>query len=243
MSKAAEIDAGLQRATGPKGLTPLSQILEEYLASPGARNQKTQKPWSNSYHRQAGQVLHRTLRGHESCPALAVDRRLADLMRAQAGTRRTVTENTSMLRGLLRWGNVQGYFSADQAEMLPNRCATVAPALKGTSAPDRRHKGRKVTETVEDVRDEDAPSAAQVIGIGDGLARFFPKWGRLAPETGASCGARWGEMFQLTAYDVNRSGQKPKLCIYAQIERGFVPAMIAARCPRVRRRERLGLPR
>ncbi len=57
-------------------------------------------------------------------------------MRAQAGTRRTVTENTSMLGGLLRWGNVQGYFSADQAEMLPDKCATVAPAVIGTSAPE-----------------------------------------------------------------------------------------------------------
>jgi integrase len=218
MSKAAEIDAGLQRATGPKGLTPLSQILKDYLPSPGGRNQKTQKPWANSYHRQARQVLRRTLRGYESYPALAVDRRLADLMRAQAGTRRTVTENTSMLRGLLRWGNVQGYFSADQAEMLPDKCATVAPALIGTSAPDRRRKGRMVYEKAEHVRDEDAPLAPQVVNLRDGLARFFPKWGRLAPEVGASCGARWGEMFQLTAYDVDRSGQKPKLCIYAQID-------------------------
>jgi hypothetical protein len=43
MSKAADIDAGLQRATGPKSLTPLDQIKEEYLASPEKRNQKTRK--------------------------------------------------------------------------------------------------------------------------------------------------------------------------------------------------------
>jgi hypothetical protein len=218
MSKANGIDAGLQRATGPKGLTPLGQVMEEYLASPVRRNQKTKKDWSPSHHRQASQVLHRVLRGHESCPALTVDRTMADSMRAQAGTERTVTENTSMLRGLLRWGNVHGCFSAGQAEMFPNKCATVAPALKGTSAPDRRRKGRKVTETVEHVRDEDAPSAGQVVAGGEELSRFFPKWGRLAPEVGASCGPRWGEMFQLTAYDIDRSGQKPKLLIYAQID-------------------------
>jgi hypothetical protein len=83
-------------------------------------------------------------------------------MRAQAGTWRTVTENTSMLRGLLRWGHVYGYFSAGQAEMFPNKCATVAPALKGTPAPERRRKGRKVVEKAEHVRHEDAPSAVQV---------------------------------------------------------------------------------
>jgi hypothetical protein len=192
--------------------------MEEYLASPVRRNQKTGKDWSPSHHRQARQVLRRTLRGYECRPALDVDRSLADSMRAQAGTWRTVTENTSMLRGLLRWGHVQGYFSAGQAEMFPNRCATVAPAIKGTSAPDRRRKGRKVVETAEHVRDEDAPSAAEVVGLGEGLARFFPKWGRLAPEVGASDGPRWGEMFQLTAYDIDRSGQKPKLLIYAQID-------------------------
>jgi hypothetical protein len=32
--KAAVIDAGLQRATHPKGLTPLGQVMAEYLASP-----------------------------------------------------------------------------------------------------------------------------------------------------------------------------------------------------------------
>lgn len=84
--------------------------------------------------------------------------------------------------------------------------------------PDRRRKGRKVVETVEHIRDEDAPSAAQIATLGEELARFFPKWGRLAPEVGASCGPRWGEMFQLTAHDIDRSGQKPKLLIYAQID-------------------------
>src|SRR5450759_5476639 len=75
-----------------------------------------------------------------------------------------------------------------------------------------------VYENVEHIRDEDAPSAAQVVALGDGLARFFPNWGRLAPEVGDSCGARWGEMFQLTADDIDRSEQKPKLLIYAQID-------------------------
>jgi hypothetical protein len=219
--------------------------MEEYLASPVRRNQKTGKDWSPSRHRQAIQVLHRTLRGYETRPALAVDRSLADSMRAQAGTERTVTENTSMLRCLLRWGHIHGYFSAGQAEMFPNKCATVAPALKGTSAPDRRRKGRKVTETVEHIRDEDAPSAGQIVGLGEGLSSFFPTYGRLAPEVASSCGPRWGEMFQLTAYDIDRSGQKPHLNIYAQID----PAALVRRgddrrkLPKERRPERPGFPR
>jgi hypothetical protein len=93
----------------------------------------------------------------------------------------------------------------------------VAPAVKGTSAPDRRRKGRAVTETAEHVRDKDAPSVAQVVAIGEKLTTFFT-WGRLAPELSSFSGARWGEMFQLTAYDINRSGEKPRLLIYAQID-------------------------
>lgn len=41
ITKATEIDAGLKRATGPKALTPLDQIKNEYLASPGKLHQKT----------------------------------------------------------------------------------------------------------------------------------------------------------------------------------------------------------
>jgi integrase len=74
-----------------------------------------------------------------------------------------------------------------------------------------------VTEKAEHIRHEDAPSAEQVVAVGEQLKKVFT-WGRLAPEVGASCGPRWGEMFQLTAYDIDRSGQKPKLLIYAQID-------------------------
>jgi hypothetical protein len=57
-----------------------------------------------------------------------------------------------MLRGLLRWGHVEGYFSAGQVEMMPDKCATVAPAFKSTSAPGRRRKGRGVFEKGEHIR-------------------------------------------------------------------------------------------
>jgi integrase len=123
-----------------------------------------------------------------------------------------------MLRGFLRWGNAEGYFTAAQVEMLPERCAAVAPALKGTAAPKRRRKDRKVTEAEEYVRDEDAPSAKQVRRLGTELLAFFPLWGRLAPELAAASGPRWGELLQLTAYDVLLTGRKPLLLIHFQID-------------------------
>jgi hypothetical protein len=41
----------------------------------------------------------------------------ADKMRAQAGTRNTVTQNTSALRASLLWGQQNGYFTVAQAEL------------------------------------------------------------------------------------------------------------------------------
>lgn len=84
LAKATAIDADLQRATGPRGLTPLGVILAEYVASPAGRHHKADgEDWTPSHLRQVRSVLRRTLRGHEARLALEVDRALADRMRAQ----------------------------------------------------------------------------------------------------------------------------------------------------------------
>jgi hypothetical protein len=87
-----------------------------------------------------------------------------------------VAENTRALRGFLRWGHEEGYFSAVQAELLPHNAAKVKPARKCTAAPVRRRKGRRVEESETYIRDEDAPSALQVVRLGEELAKAFPAW-------------------------------------------------------------------
>jgi integrase len=217
-TKAREIDADLRRATGPKALTPLGFIVKEYASTGEGRNHKTKEDWAPTTLRQVRQVLKRSVRGYENRLAMEVDRDLADLIRSQAGTRRTVRENTTVLRGLLHWGNAHGYFSPAQAEMLPDRAAEVAPSVSGTAAPKRRGKGRKVTQTEQYVREEDAPSAQQIARLGDELQTRF-RWGKLAVELAAASGPRWGEEFQLTAPDVVLPKDAPdRLLIHWQID-------------------------
>ncbi len=48
--------------------------------------------------------MHRCHRNHEHYRAIDVDRPMCDKMRAQAGTRTTVTQDTTALRAFLLWG-------------------------------------------------------------------------------------------------------------------------------------------
>jgi integrase len=122
-------------------------------------------------------------------------------MRAQAGTPTTVAENTSALRGLLRWGAMHGYFSLEQSDLLPQRCLPVAPASPSPARPPRRRPDREVGEHEDYIRDEDAPSVAQVAAVGDSLQSRLAN-GRLSAEVAAEVGLRWGEQFQLTDRDI-----------------------------------------
>ena len=134
LAKAEAIDALESRAVGPGGYATLGEIAQRYLASPTGRNQKTGGDWKATQHRQVRHKLTRTLRGFEECFAAEYDRALADRMRAQAGTPNSVRENTTVLRGFVRWGAVNRYFTVRQAELLPHRCLDVAPSLRGRSA-------------------------------------------------------------------------------------------------------------
>lgn len=201
VGKAEHLAATLRRAAGGKAMTPLSDIVAEYLSSPQGRNGKTGGDWGRSQLKQMRAKLKRCLRGHTTVLAMEVDRDLLDRMRSQAGTRRTRRENATALRGLLRWGASKGYFTAEQAELLPTNVYDLTQQVSGTEAPPRRHRSRSVGESEDYIADEDAPSGPQIIALGEQLQLLLP-WGRLAPELAADCGARWGEMFQLTAYDV-----------------------------------------
>jgi len=117
-----------------------------------------------------------------------------------------------------------GYFTANQAELLPDRVSMPKPSIKGTAMPKRRRRARAVGESEEYVRPEDAPSAQQVVRLRQELAGFFPLWGELAVELAADAGHRWGEEMQLTAYDVHLSGcvehELPHIHIDWQIDPG-----------------------
>jgi hypothetical protein len=224
IAKATAIDRRLARAAGPAALTPLESIFAEYLAD--GRSPYTDRPWRNSTRIQIEDNLGRSLRGHETVPALDLDRALCDRMRAQAGTPNMVRINTTALRAFLLWGyrHAPSYFTAEQVEYLSPGVVMPRPALVGTPAPRRQARTRRVGQSVDFIEDEDAPSAVQVVGLGEALETRVGPWGRLAPEIAASCGPRWGEEFQLTADSAHPDGcpvvEAPHLHLDWQIDSG-----------------------
>lgn len=201
VAKATGISAWLGQAAGGKAMATLKAITDDYLSSGVGRNQKTGGDWSESQLTQMRPKIARVIRGHGHRLGMDVDRQLLDRMRSQAGTRNTRRENATALRGLLRWGATQGYFTAEQAELLPVRVYDLAGDVAGTAAPKRRTRVRNVGESQIYISTEDAPCTQQI----DALARalVLPMGtGRLAVELAADAGARWGEQYQLTADDV-----------------------------------------
>jgi hypothetical protein len=169
IAKATALDRRLVRAAGAAALTPLGEIFTVYLAD------------------------GRSLRGHETVPALDLDRALCDRMRAQAGTPNMVRVNTTALRAFLLWGyrHSPSHFTAEQVEYLSPGVVVPRPVLAGTPAPGRRTRIRRVGQSGDYIEDEDAPSATQVRALGEVLGNLVGPWGRLAPEVAASCGPRW----------------------------------------------------
>jgi hypothetical protein len=179
----------VRSAAGPFAVTRLDVMLEQYLAE--ATSPYSGEPWKNSHLTQTRIRLRRALRGYEHFRAMDVTRPLCDAMRAQGGTRNMVKQNTSALRAFLRWGHQHedGYFTADQAELLPDRVSMPKPSIKGTAMPKRRSPARAVGESEEYVRPEDAPSAQQSFGC----ARSSPgssRCGGSSPRTPGTAGAR-----------------------------------------------------
>lgn len=224
LAKATALDRRLTRAAGPAATTTLGRLFNEYLAD--GRSPYTDQPWRHSTRAQIEDNLGRALRGNEQVPALDVDRALLDRMRAQAGTPNMVRINTTALRAFLLWGyrHSPSYFTAEQVEYLSPGVVMPHPALAGTPAPRRRTRTRRVRQASDYVEDEDAPSADQVVSLGEALEDLVGPWGRLAPEIASNCGPRWGEQFQLTADDAHPDGcplaDPPHLHLDWQIDSG-----------------------
>lgn len=201
--KATGLDAELQQSVGALSMSTLKEVLTVYLSTGKGRHQKIKGgDWSRSQLKQQRAQLKRCTRGHLELLAMSVDRVALDRMRAASGTPRTRSENATALRGLLRWGYAQGYFSAEQAELLPANVPDIPGTVKGTQAPARRRRARAVGQHPDFIAPEDAPSVPQLEALGGALAAVFPAWGELAVELAADAGPRWGELFQLTADDV-----------------------------------------
>jgi integrase len=222
LAKAAAKDAELSRSTGPRAATPLGEVGDAYTATGVGRNQHYRRTgrrdWTETHRIQTRRKIARALDGFEDVLCWEVDRPLLDKARAQGGTEQMVQDLTSALRGLLRWGHPEGYFSAGQAQLLPDRSPLVKPVRPSTPAPSRRAQVREAGASPDFIRPEDAPSNDLVRALGQQLNEVFPRWGRLAAELAAYCGPRWGEQFQLTAHDVVTTGAHPCLVIDWQVD-------------------------
>jgi hypothetical protein len=209
LAKAAQIDLQYGAAAGPKAVVRLGEMFAAYLAA-GRSPYKHKKPWKPANKLQIEDNLGRCLRGFENLCALEVTREICDRMRAQAGTDAMVRINTSVLRAFLVWGGQHEYLTPLQAELLPRACSMPAPALARTLS---RLERPEVVPTVRlngqaegYISDEDAPDRTRISALSAGLAQRLPRWGALAPELAASSGPRWGEQFQLTAFDAHLDG-------------------------------------
>lgn len=205
--KAQEIAERLERAASPFAMASLLQLIEDFIAA--GRSSYSGELWKRGYKKQTQNQLMRSVKGHENHRAMDIDRELLDSMRAQAGTDRMVRQNTTALRGLLRWGyrHPERYFTPSQAELLPPACVNPIPT-KATvqTMPKRKTRTRAVGQHDDFIQESDAPNAEQVSDLATCLACYFPTWGALAVELAANLGFRWGEQFQLTVPDVHLDG-------------------------------------
>ena len=237
-AKAATTDQRLSLAVGPLAMTPLPKMVELFLAEGTSPypHKRTGKPerWKPAQKDNLRKALARCLHRHEHFRAmdLDLDRRLVDAMRSQGGTYAVVRNNTSAMRALLAWAAKKKYISWKQAEMLPRGALMVDPAFPRTSVLiERADSPARIRQNGAHhlyVRDEDAPSATQVVGLRREMARLVPAWGELAPEFAANTGARWGEQFQLTADDSCLEGCAEDPSAHAHVDWQGNPAGKAA---------------
>ncbi|MCK5927606.1 MAG: hypothetical protein KAG80_05340 [Nocardioides sp.] len=257
-AKAATIDRRLSLAVGPLAMTLLPEMVDRFLAEGTSPypNKKTHKPekWKPAQKENLRKALARCLHNHEYVRALDLDpdRKLVDAMRAQGGTYAVVRNNTSAMRAFLTWAGRKKYVSWRQAEMLPRGALTPEPAFPRTSVLiERADSPARIRQNGAHhlyIRDEDAPSAQQMVALRQEMARLAPAWGELAPEFAANTGARWGEQFQLTADDICLDGCAEDPSAHAHVDWQVNPAGKAAdgdrRCaPKGDKSRRIPIPR
>jgi integrase len=222
--KAHDINARLTQAAGPKATTPLTQVVDAFLAE-GKSPYKEKRAYKQAQLDGLRHKLTRGLRGLEHVRAMDLDRQLCDAIRSQAGTHNGVVENTNALRALLHWGYQDGYFTAAQVELLPRSSASPQPARKTTrtrvTSDPRAEHTRKVGQDETYIEDEDCPNDTQIKALAKALDDHFPLWGALGCELAANTGMRWGEQFQLPATDAHIDGcrryRNPHIHINRQI--------------------------
>lgn len=233
-AKANKVNQRLSRAVGPLATTPLRDMVDRFIAEgtspyPHKKTHKLEK-WKPAQKENLRKALERCLHNHEHLRGmdLDLDRKVVDAMRAQGGTYSVVRNNTSAMRAFLTWAGRKKYISWRQAEMLPRGALTPEPAFPRTSVlvqeADSPARIRQNGAHHLYVRDEDAPSATQVVGIRHQMAALAPVWGELAPEFGANTGARWGEQFQLTADDTCLDGCAEDPAAHAHVDWQINPA-------------------
>ena len=214
--KAAGIDADLNHEGARLGSATLEEIVTHYVSSPVGRNQKTQGAnWKPLQLEMITDKLASALRGHETVVARDLNRTILDQMRSAAGTYNTRKQIATALRGMLRWGYSTGYFTPEQAELLPVNLVDLEGTVKGTEAPKRVRGIRAAGQGEGYVRDEDAPSLVHILTLRGRFDAAFPLWGALAVELSHATGLRWGEQFQLTAHDVldQRGDEDPSVLV------------------------------
>jgi hypothetical protein len=190
-------------------VTRLDVMVRELVAE-GRSPDKSKKPWKNSYKVRMEDERNRNVREHVQYRALDVDRALCDSMRAQGGTPRLLQRNTAALRAFLRWGHEKGYFTATQAEVLPEGCSSPAASILGTEVPERRRRARHVGEHEEYVRERRRTVPRPGHQLARGVRLGVPGLGALSVELGSNSGPRLGKEFQLTACDVHFAGCPPE---------------------------------
>lgn len=207
--KATDLDRRIGQASGPRATCSLSDVLGAFIAD-GHSPYKDKKRYKQAYLQHMQVTLGRGLRGMESVRAMDLDRAGCDRICQQSGTTSGVSEITTTLRSLLRWGYQNGYFTPAQVELLPRGGARPAPARPRTRVliddGGQARRARMNGQHPDYIAEEDCPDAARLARLGASFQEQFPLWGELACEFAAGTGARWGEQFQLTAPDVHLDG-------------------------------------
>lgn len=238
-AKATALAIRLSRAASPHAVVSMHDIVEAYLAQ-GRSPYKNKPVWQQTHMDQLRNSLTRSIEGDENLQAMDITREVLDRMRARGGTDNMVKAYTSALRGLLRWGYQasEHYFSPQQAELLPKGGVRPAPTSPSQVRPYRNTGVRLSGDSIDYISNEDAPDAPLTVSLGDTLQDYFTSWGRLGVEFAANAGARWGEQFQLTAYDIHLDG-----CTERKFAHVHIDHQINARAKAGSRASRLTLPK
>jgi integrase len=127
----------------------------------------------------------------------------ADLRKSlnTARTKDAARVRRTALRGLIGWGLKQGYFSAEQHSAV--RDIEWTPPLDAPKRPSRREGARQSNESERFVLASEIPSLDAIAGLAHGFDLRLPETGELLVQFDCSSGLRLGELFAVTADDID----------------------------------------